>query len=129
MRIGVDIRTLVEAEPSGVGEYTREILEALFKIDHQNEYHLFANSAKAISFPNFDHPNVRTHFFRFPNKLLNASLALFNAPKINYLISTHQKLPASNFKLDLFFMPNINFVAIDDETPVITTVHDISYHL
>ena len=122
MNIGIDIRSLLDPHPSGVGEYTREILEALFRIDQENHYHLFANAADTSHIPNFNYPNVNTHLFHYPNKLLNLSMRFFNFPKIDALISKH-------YALDLFFFPNINFAALDKKIPAITTVHDLSYHL
>ena len=44
MRIGVDIRTLMDHEYSGVSEYTYNTLMSILKIDRQNTYKLFYNS-------------------------------------------------------------------------------------
>ena len=40
-RVGIDIRPLMDPIRTGVGEYVYELLDALFKIDKQNQYFLF----------------------------------------------------------------------------------------
>ena len=43
MKIGVDIRTLMDAQYSGVSEYTLNLLKEILKLDTVNEYRLFYN--------------------------------------------------------------------------------------
>jgi len=43
MRIGIDI-TSIESSPAGIGQYTKNLIGAVFKIDHDNEYYLFSKS-------------------------------------------------------------------------------------
>ncbi len=121
MRIGFDIRPLLENQPSGVGEYTRELLTTLLAHSDKNEYHLFANAAKLTT----DKLQLTTnqaavHHFRYPNKILNASMSFFNRPTVDRLIGSG---------IDLFFMPNLNFVALSDQIPLVLTIHDLSFHL
>ena len=73
MKIGIDIRSLMDAEFSGVSEYTYNLLRALFRADRKNEYLLFYNSGREISarIPKFPYPNVQTIATRYPNKLFN----------------------------------------------------------
>ncbi len=49
MNIGVDIRPLMSKRRTGVGEYTLELLNAVFKIDKENQYFLFYNSYEDVS--------------------------------------------------------------------------------
>ncbi len=42
MRILVDIRHLSEKQQSGVGEYTTQLLRALFELPQHHEYILFS---------------------------------------------------------------------------------------
>lgn len=119
MRIGIDIRPLQETEPSGVSEYTHELLRALFSIDTKNRYHLFANAKKEAALPVFDFPHVAIHSFRSPNKLLNARLRFLRRPNIDTL------LPG----IDLFFMPNLNFACFSKDIPLVITAHDLSFSL
>jgi len=91
MNIAIDIRCLMEREPTGVGEYTLNLLRAIFAQDKNNQYLLFYNSAEDVSnvLPVFNEqgttpfarapgkPNVRLCGFAYPNKLFNFSLKFF----------------------------------------------------
>jgi glycosyltransferase involved in cell wall biosynthesis len=120
MKIGIDGRCLEEESISGVGEYTLELLIHLFEIDKKNRYIIFSNSYKQVAthltkFEKF--PNVKIKRFRWPNKLLNLSLWYLGHPKIDQLIG----------KMDLFFAPNINFLAVSKNCPLVVTLHDLSF--
>jgi len=134
MRIGIDIRTLMDVRYSGVAEYVLHLLHAIFKLEQENQqdqqqaeqtesnqYYLFYNSAKNLSqtMPKFDYPNVQMIGRRYPNKLLNyALLKLLNWPKTNQLFQQ---------ELDFFLMPHLNFVALESKTKNILTIHDLSF--
>lgn len=122
MRIGIDIRPLLEDERGGVGEYTHELLRALFHIDKTNEYFLFANSFEEKSLPEFQNSNVKIYYNHVPNKLFNAGLNFLHWPKID-------KLLLREGKIDLFFMPNMNFVSLRNNVPNVITFHDLSYEI
>lgn len=119
MNIGIDARTLLENYYSGVNFYTFNLLKNLFGLDRENQYQLFSNSFGAKDglkiFQNY--PNVENRHFNWPNKFLNFSFAFLDFPKINRLLG----------KIDLFFLPNINFLAIDKKTPLVTTIYDLSF--
>ena len=118
MRIGVDIRCLSEAQPGGVPRYTRQLLEHLLRLDHQNEYFLYSNSWAR---PRTAFPQVNAHVrqTRWPNKLYNSSLAWLRRPKLDRVIGP----------IDLFFVPNINFVSLTRTCPLVLTVHDLSFEV
>jgi glycosyltransferase involved in cell wall biosynthesis len=122
MKIGIDIRSLQEKQKSGVGEFTYELLAALFKIDQHNEYYLFSNAfhVNGIDLPPFDKARVKHCHFNFPNKLLNFCFRFFDRPKIDNLLGV---------KLDKFIFPNINFYAVNSSTEKVLVVHDLSYEL
>ena len=124
MNIGVDIRSLLEKERSGVGEYTYQLLSALFSIDKNNNYFLFYNSFKKIDdlLPSDwkKYSNINFCGFHWPNKLLNFCFKFLRWPKIDRLIM-------SAGKIDLFFIPNLNFVALSRGIKKIITVHDLSF--
>jgi hypothetical protein len=52
MKIGVDIRVLMDKHYSGVSEYSANLLTAILNIDCENTYKLFYNSwsKKKINF-------------------------------------------------------------------------------
>ena len=136
MKIGIDIRTLMDARYSGVSEYTLNLVGALFRLDRENEYRLFYNTAQNISerMPKFDYPNVQVIKKSVPNKILNYFFFKFlNRPRIDRIL-----------KADIFFMPHINFIGLSGsgstafkaveplfyskgECRKILTVHDLSF--
>ena len=120
MKIGIDIRCLSEGRRTGVEEYTINFLDKIFREDKDNRYILFLNSWKKSGL-NLDwvkkYKNVEVKVFHFPNKILNLFLWYFNWPKIDKLLGG----------IDIFFMPNLNFVALSDKSKLILTVHDLSF--
>ena len=124
MNIAIDIRCLMEREPTGVGEYTLNLLRAIFAQDKENQYLLFYNSAKNVSdvLPAFNEANVRLCGFSYPNKLFNLSLKFFKRPQLDLLIQKK-----FGVKPGIFFFPNISFQ--QTRCPYIITCHDLSYAL
>ncbi|MBU1146304.1 glycosyltransferase family 4 protein [Patescibacteria group bacterium] len=124
MNIGIDIRSLLLKERSGVGEYTYQILDALFRIDQKNNYFLFYNSWKGVGdflpaeWKKFE--NVHFCGFHWPNKLLNFCFKFLGWPKID-------KMVFPEGKIDLFFIPNLNFISLSHSVKKIITVHDLSF--
>jgi glycosyltransferase involved in cell wall biosynthesis len=122
MNIGIDIRPLMTAPRTGVGEYTYELLNAIFNIDKTNQYFLFYNSSRDVSanIPNWKYDNVKIVGSHTPNKFFNTSLGLFGRPKLDKIC---------NEKIDIWFSPNLNFTALSPKTKFILTVHDLSFEL
>ncbi len=122
MRIGIDIRCLSDGKRTGVEEYTINLLENLFELDKKNQYVLFSNSygnshfdARIFS----QYKNVNVKQFRFPNKLLNFCFWYLRWPNVDKMLGG----------VDIFFMPNINFVALSQKTKLVLTVHDLSFEI
>lgn len=119
MKIGIDIRTLMDAQYSGVSEYTLNLIQNILKLDSKNDYRLFYNSARDISgrMPEFDYPNAKVITFNYPNKILNyIGFKLSGLPKIDKLLD-----------VDVFFMPHMNFIAFSKNAKNILTIHDLSF--
>ena len=121
MIIGIDIRTFVASQLTGVGIYTWEILNQLFKEDTQDQYKLFYNQAwgKKIK-PVQDlakYSNVSLRYHHYPNKFLNFSLKYFKKPQLDKLIGG----------VDVFWFPNLNFWQVSKRCKTVATVHDLSY--
>ncbi len=125
MHIGIDIRSLASPIRTGVGEYTFELLNALFAIDTVNQYYLFANAKPALTalLPAWQQANIHYVVTHYPNKLFNAATRLFHFPKIDELIIKREKIS----RLDYFFSPNLNFTALSKNTKHILTIHDLSF--
>jgi glycosyltransferase involved in cell wall biosynthesis len=121
-RIGIDIRCLSDGKKTGVEEYTRSILEQLFELDKKNQYVLFLNSFRES---NFDlkvfsrFKNVSVKKFNYPNKFLNFCFWYLRWPYADLMLGG----------VDIFFMPNINFVALSKKTKLVLTIHDLSYEI
>ncbi|MFH1947227.1 MAG: glycosyltransferase family 1 protein [Candidatus Magasanikbacteria bacterium] len=73
MNIAIDIRPLMNKQRTGVGEYTFELLNAIFKNADNNQYFLFYNSYKDVSenIPKWDYDNVHYVCTRIPNKIFS----------------------------------------------------------
>ena len=125
MKIGIDIRSLLDKEPSGVGEYTLNLLQHIFAIDQKNEYVLFYNAFKKnqdiLIQENFKDKfsNVRIKSYGLPNRFLNPLLGFLNFPKVDKLING----------VDLFFAPNFHFLALSRKCKKVVAIHDISFRI
>ncbi|MBD3310945.1 MAG: glycosyltransferase [Candidatus Magasanikbacteria bacterium] len=120
MKIGIDIRVLMSKKRTGVGEYTFELLDNLFKIDKENQYYLFINSFKDVSdeVMVWRQDNVHYVIKHWPNKLFNLCQLILKWPKLDK-ITTHG--------LDYWFSPNLNFTVLSKRVKFILTVHDLSF--
>jgi len=136
MNIGIDIRPLMHPIRTGVGEYTYELLNAVFEIDKNNQYFLFYNSQKDITnnLPKWDGENI--HFIRtsWPNKVFNACVKLFSWPKLDKtiikncpVIRPDSPLAEKISHLDWFYSPNLNFTSLSKKTKHLITIHDLSF--
>ncbi len=115
MKIGIDVRTLADKSPSGVSEYTRNLLGALIREGRSDEYSLFYNGWKKVDLSGFAPARiVRTGY---PNKLFNYLLVpILKYPKIDRLLGC-----------DLFFAPHLNFTALSGRAGSVLTIHDLSF--
>ena len=120
MRIAVDIRSLLEPFPSGVSEYTYQLVKNLVAQDQENEYLLFYNSKKGRlpeRVKSLSGNKIKLIARHWPNKLFNGSLFFFAWPKLDRLLEN----------VDLFFMPNLNFCAFSSGCKMVVTIHDLSF--
>lgn len=117
MRILVDIRHLSSSHPAGVGGYTTSLLQALFRIDTENEYVLLSTGSQSPTLP----PGPFTHLhIPVPNKLLNLRTLLLRHPTMNWRVRE---------PVDLIFLPNLNITTLPTDIPTVLTVHDLSWTL
>jgi glycosyltransferase involved in cell wall biosynthesis len=120
MKIGIDIRCLAEGRRTGVDEYARRTLVWLFERYPEDTFVLFFNSWKNQELDLVwatRYPNVTVKTFHIPNKLLNLSLWYFRYPHLDSLLGG----------TDVFFAPNINFLAVSKKTKLVVTAHDLSF--
>jgi glycosyltransferase involved in cell wall biosynthesis len=121
MRIGIDVRTLMDKQYSGVPEYSYNLIKTMLKVDigPGNSYKLFYNSARDISsgMPDFGSDRVEMVKTGYPNKIFNYLLQKnLHRPQIDKMLG-----------VDVFFMPHINFISLSPETPSVITIHDLSF--
>lgn len=110
--------------PSGVGEYTTQLLRALFEIDRENEYVLFSSGEESefpIPFTRGDREGLRVRHLHIPtsNKLLNLRALLLQHPTLNWRVRE---------PVDLIFLPNLNITTLPTDIPTVLTIHDLSFH-
>lgn len=117
MRIGVDIRCLMDGGRTGVEEYTTNVLRAMLKQNSEDTFVLFANSRKPMALPQFKAPNVELKTFAYPNKIFNTSLKLFRWPKLDNMLGG----------VDVFFVPSVRLAPCTTKTPLVVTFHDLSF--
>ena len=153
MHIGIDGRALQDQPRGGVGHYTHELLRALFTLDHENEYVVWYNGLGKIVAPDFrEYPNVRIYKTRWPNKILNVSMWLFKWQFFSPLrlrgsktgrasagpggeegLRTSHNAPQPPLNLrggdrvDIFFLPNPNFIALPPGVKLVAVAHDLSF--
>lgn len=119
MKIGVDIRCLMESQYSGISEYTYNLLNHLFQIDKENQYFLFYNSSRPCNIPRFDYPNVDIRSFDYPNKIFNLSLRFLKIAQVDKMLGG----------VDVFLIPNFLFLNLSKKCKKILIVHDLSFEL
>lgn len=119
MKIGIDIRCLMQPQYSGISEYTYNLLKNIFETDSTNQYVLFYNSGKQPDVPNFDFSNVTFKEYKFPNKLFNLSLRFLKITEIDKLIGG----------VDVFLSPNFLFTNLSKDCRQVIIVHDLTFEL
>ncbi|MFA5155707.1 MAG: glycosyltransferase family 1 protein [Patescibacteria group bacterium] len=123
MKIGVDIRVLMDQYYSGVSEYTANLLAAILRRDQENEYRLFYNSFHNLDerFRPWQNERAKVIGTHWPNKIFNYLLQKSLAwPKLDRLLGG----------VDLFWSPHFNFSRFSSGPAgpkTILTVHDLSF--
>ncbi len=131
MNIGIDINPLLSAERTGVGEYTFELLNALFEIDKKNHYFLFSNAWDKEDHVFWEQKNVHCVPTHYPNKFFHLALCLFRRPFLDtFVVKNYEKKQKMNIgHLNIFFSPNLGFTSISKSCKHIQVVHDLSFEI
>lgn len=112
MRLGIDLRCMTEGEAGGIAVYARELLRRL------------PTAMPAVTFEGMvtgltpATPNVgfAVRQVRVPNKLLNVSLIAARWPHFD-----------STLGADVFFAPTLKYLGVRKSTPLVITLHDLSF--
>ena len=107
-RIGIDAR-FYRKSAAGVGRYTRELLDQLFKIDRQNEYYVFLTEADSLEWT-ISLPNVHPVIVKATHYSVKEQSA--------FLIALYR------CKLDLVHFLQVNHPILYSK-PFVTTLHDL----
>ena len=117
MKIGIDIRVLLDQRYSGVANFSFHLIKNLIKLDKQSAYYFFYNSFKKLKAPFFS-DKVKVKTSRYPNKFFNyIAQKIFKRPQLDTLIGGS----------DIFYLPHFNFASFSSNTKKVITVHDLSF--
>ncbi len=122
------MKVFVEGTPifrkhTGVGRYTKNLLEALFRLDKTNHYtifgFLFLGRTKQTPIP--ESPRLGYRFIRYlPSKLFNAIVRKLAAPPIDVMLGSRP---------DVFFFPNFVRYPLPLGSRSVAVIHDLSFVL
>lgn len=114
MRIGIDLRSVLEPYPSGVTLYTTELVQALLALPDRTDTLCLFTSGWNVPLdrikPFLNYPHVSWQHLQRPNKLA----AIGFTPAMDKVLGG----------VDVLFVPNWNFVSVSSSCPVVLTVHD-----
>ena len=123
MKIGIDIRVLMDKHYSGISEYTANLLAAILRQNKTNEYKLFYNSYRDLNgrLDKWNGPNSQVIAWHWPNKIFNYCLQkIFCYPHLDKVLGG----------VDVFWSPHFNFTRLsgpESGLKKIITVHDLSF--
>jgi len=106
----------MDKERTGVGEYTYNLLKAIFLLDKENQYYLFYNSNKNIfqNIPQWKKNNVHYVGTKYPNKLLNL-LLWFKIVKLDKILLRHfERIYSKKKKLSYLSADKQNLKEVKD---------------
>ncbi|MCX5657968.1 MAG: glycosyltransferase family 1 protein [Candidatus Omnitrophica bacterium] len=98
MKIGIDIRSTLKPERTGIGQYTFNLISSLAEIDHHNRYLLYG---RIKPFSRKKNPKIRAKNFRFFTERLRLRPEAFFERVDLYHTSSYDLLPPKNKKLVL----------------------------
>ncbi len=120
MRIAIDIRSLTDERITGVGFYTRQLVEALAISSPQDEFIVLASGSSGVlaRLPVFKAPNIKTVKLHLPNRVLFLLLMLPGGPKLESFLPV---------KPDVWIFPKFNI--FKTALPYFLTVHDLAFDI
>ncbi|MBN2090304.1 glycosyltransferase family 4 protein [candidate division KSB1 bacterium] len=117
MRICIDARPIINKQ-TGLGRYTYNIINALKKVDEQNDYLILVDGQLAQSHPVFDVKNDRFIYKKCP----------IPGVTVQQQIKLNQFLKDEDF--DVYHYPHFDLpISISKRFKSVFTVHDLTYLL
>lgn len=123
MTIACDVR-LFHQTWGGVVEYTKHLLVALVALESEHDFVFFYNSRTDIRVTLPSSPRCTFVSFSYPSSVLDISLLLTGRPYLDECIE--QKIGK---RIDIFFAPNIDFLALSPRCRSVVTVHDLTFDM
>lgn len=121
MRVGVDVRVLLDPRQSGIAAACRHLLASLLPLDRSVEYVIVSlGRSRRLSADDRERlsgPNVRFVHRRTPSRLVNAGMAFVGRPKFDRLAG----------RVDRCYFPHVLFAAVSSGCPYVVTVHDLAF--
>ena len=115
MIIGIDARVLQKGS-GGIFVYAKNLLKHMIPLAKKHEVKLFLNQYKPCKSRIIDelseYKNVKKYQYRFPNKILNASLKFRKWPNIDRLIDG----------CDVLFFPSMMYSSWSEKTKTVLTM-------
>lgn len=115
MKVGVDGRSLLEANGRGIARYTRTLLEALGNLYAEDDWCVIVPNDARVVMP----PGVRLFRVPLPGRLLYGLAGVCRRPRLDDLLSG----------VDVFWVPAPAPLAISPGMPFALTLHDLSWEL
>jgi glycosyltransferase involved in cell wall biosynthesis len=116
-RIALDVRLLARGPASGIPGYTRNLIGSILENHPENHYKFFYTGLRKKPLPKSwtQRPNISIVDIKAPNKLLDLSSRLLEAPNFD-----------KKLDVDVIFSPHFNVLSLK-KTPRIITFHDLSF--
>jgi glycosyltransferase involved in cell wall biosynthesis len=115
MKVGVDGRSLLDANGRGIAQYTRSLLAALGRLYGQDEWHVLVAAGARVAVP----PGVRVFRVSVPSRVLYGLGGLFGYPDLDAVLGG----------VDVFWAPAPAPLALSPNVPFVLTLHDLSWEL
>jgi glycosyltransferase involved in cell wall biosynthesis len=115
MRVGVDGRSLVDANGRGVAQYTRGLLSALAQVHPDDEWHVLIPEGTRTAMP----AGVRVFRVPLPSRVFYGLAAVFRYPRLDEVLGG----------VDVFWAPAPAPLALSRDVPLLLTLHDLSWEL
>ncbi len=117
MRICIDARPIINKQ-TGLGRYTYNIINALKKIDNQNDYLILVDAQLSPTHPVFDGNNDRFVYKKCP------------IPGVTVQQQLQLRQFLADERIDVYHYPHFDLpIAVARRYPAVFTVHDLTYLL
>ena len=116
MKIGIDLRPLLNEKVSGVSVYTRALVEEMIK-HKEHEFVLFLSGRKTEYeriLDEFEGDNVKKVFWQVANRALNFAFWFLPFPRVD-------------LGVDVMFLPDMRPIRLPRGVKKVVTCHDLSF--